>query len=51
MEVKQPFERVVCDHGSTVLRVCRAIVGPVDADDAWSDTFLSALKNCNRLSP
>jgi RNA polymerase sigma factor (sigma-70 family) len=39
-----PFERVVATHGSTVLRVCRAVVGPVDADDAWSETFLSALK-------
>jgi RNA polymerase sigma factor (sigma-70 family) len=35
---------VVSDHGDTVLRVCRVIVGPVDADDAWSETFLSALK-------
>ena len=26
------------------LRVCRAVLGPVDADDAWSETFLSALK-------
>jgi RNA polymerase sigma factor (sigma-70 family) len=42
--VKQPFEEVVSQHGSTVLRVCRAVVGPVDADDAWSETFLSALK-------
>lgn len=31
-------------HGATVLRVCRAVLGPVDADDAWSETFLSALK-------
>jgi RNA polymerase sigma factor (sigma-70 family) len=41
---KQPFERVVAEHGPTVLRVCRAVLGVVDADDAWSDTFLSALK-------
>ncbi len=41
---KQPFISVVSDHGATVLRVCRVIVGPVDADDAWSETFLSALK-------
>lgn len=32
------------DHGATVLRVARAVVGPVDADDAWSETFLSALR-------
>jgi RNA polymerase sigma factor (sigma-70 family) len=42
--VKQAFERVVSDHGTTVLRVCRAVLGPVDADDAWSETFLSAMK-------
>jgi RNA polymerase sigma factor (sigma-70 family) len=41
---KQPFETVVAVHGPTVLRVCRAVLGPVAADDAWSDTFLSALK-------
>jgi RNA polymerase sigma factor (sigma-70 family) len=44
VRVKQPFETVVADHGPTVLRVCRAVLGPVDADDAWSETFLSALK-------
>lgn len=27
-----------------VLRVCRALLGPVDAEDAWSETFLSALR-------
>ena len=26
------------------MRVCRAVLGPVDADDAWSETFLSAMK-------
>lgn len=40
----KPFEQVVADHGATVLRVCRAIVGAIDADDAWSETFLAALK-------
>ena len=43
MEISKPFESVVADHGATVLRVCRAVVGQVDADDAWSETFLSAL--------
>ncbi len=41
---KEPFERIVDRHGATVLRVCRAVVGPGDADDAWSETFLSALR-------
>lgn len=44
MKAKQPFEAVVEGHGPTVLRVCRAIVGPIDADDAWSETFLAAMK-------
>jgi RNA polymerase sigma factor (sigma-70 family) len=43
MTGKPPFESVVSVHGSTVLRVCRAVLGPADADDAWSETFLSAL--------
>jgi DNA-directed RNA polymerase specialized sigma24 family protein len=41
---KPPFDSVVAEHGLTVLRVCRAVLGPVDADDAWSETFLSAIK-------
>ncbi|NTW41935.1 MAG: RNA polymerase sigma factor, partial [Cellulomonadaceae bacterium] len=44
MSVKPPFETVVTRHGPTVLRVCRAVVGPVDADDAWAETFLAALR-------
>jgi RNA polymerase sigma factor (sigma-70 family) len=40
---KPPFEQVVTDHGPTVLRVVRAVVGPHDAEDAWSETFLSAM--------
>lgn len=39
-----PFEEVVRSQGATVLRVCRAVLGPADAEDAWSETFLSALK-------
>ncbi|HET9422526.1 MAG TPA: RNA polymerase sigma factor [Nocardioides sp.] len=38
------FEHIVAEHGTTVLRVCRAILGPVDADDAWSETFLAAMR-------
>ena len=39
----------MAEHGQTVLRVCRAVVGVVDADDAWSETFLSALEAYPRL--
>ncbi|WP_311836301.1 RNA polymerase sigma factor [Cellulomonas fimi] len=42
--MREPFENVVATHGATVLRVCRAVVGPVDADDAWAETFLAALR-------
>ena len=38
-------------HGPTVLRVCRAVVGPIAADDAWSETFLAALQAYPRLRP
>lgn len=42
---KIPFERAVRDHGPTVLRVCRAALGNgPDADDAYSETFLAALR-------
>lgn len=39
-----PFEQVVADYGPMVLRVCRAVLGPTDAEDAWSETFLAALR-------
>lgn len=39
-----PFEDLVTVHGPTVLRVCRALLGPADAEDAWSETFLAALR-------
>ena len=41
---KAPFEAVVERHAAVVLRVARAVVGPVDADDAWSETFLAAMR-------
>jgi RNA polymerase sigma factor (sigma-70 family) len=42
--MKQPFERIVEEHGATVLRVCRVILGVHDAEDAWSETFLAAMR-------
>src|SRR5258708_28586903 len=42
--MKQPFEKIVEQHGGIVLRVCRVIVGVHDAEDAWSETFLAALR-------
>ena len=45
----RPFEQIVTEYGPMVLQVCRAILGPLDADDAWSETFLSALTAYPRL--
>ena len=42
--MKRPFEEIVAEHGATVLRVCRAVLARPDADDAWSETFLAALR-------
>ena len=44
MSGKPPFDAVVARYGGMVLRVCRAVLTAADADDAWSETFLSALK-------
>ncbi|MFZ0165556.1 MAG: RNA polymerase sigma factor [Trebonia sp.] len=44
MVMKQPFEQVVEQHGGTVLRVCRVVLGVHDAEDAWSETFLAAMR-------
>ena len=44
-----PFSEVVERHGPMVWRVCSAVTGPVDADDAWSETFLAALRAYPRL--
>src|SRR5690625_2107398 len=50
MKMKHPFERAVEGHGETVLRVCRAVLGPgADAVDAWSETFLAALRSWPEL--
>ncbi|TVT25091.1 sigma-70 family RNA polymerase sigma factor [Amycolatopsis acidiphila] len=47
----KPFEQVVDEYGAMVLRVIRAVAGPADAEDAWSETFLSALKAYPALPP
>ncbi len=46
---ERPFEAVVAEHGPTVLRVCRAVLGPDAAEDAWSETFLAAMQAYDRL--
>lgn len=50
MTMRSPFEQAVQQYGETVLRVCRAVLGPgPDADDAWSETFLAALTSWPEL--
>jgi RNA polymerase sigma factor (sigma-70 family) len=49
--VLAPFEQVVDEHGPTVMRVCRAILERVDAEDAWIDTFVSAMRAYPDLPP
>lgn len=48
MTVK-PFEEIVVEHGPVVMRVCRALLGAADAEDAWSETFMSAMQAYPRL--
>lgn len=50
MSDKPPFEDIVTEHGRTVWRVCRAVLGAADADDAWSETFLAALRAYPQLA-
>ncbi len=45
MTTKPPFEELVTRHGPTVMRVCRALLGSQDAEDAWSETFIAALRH------
>ena len=40
----------MADYGSMVLRVCRAVLGHDESEDAWSETFLAALKAYPRLA-
>ena len=39
----------MAEYGPMVLRVCRAVLGRDEAEDAWSETFLAALKAYPRL--
>jgi RNA polymerase sigma factor (sigma-70 family) len=51
MTGKPTFETIVSTHGATVLRVCRSVVAAADAEDAWSDTFLAAMRAYPDLPP
>ncbi len=44
-----PFQRLLDDHGRDVHRFLVATVGPLDADDCYQETWLSALRAYPRL--
>lgn len=47
-----PFDPIATQHATTVLRVCRAVLGPTaDAEDAWSEAYLAALRAWPDLQP
>jgi RNA polymerase sigma factor (sigma-70 family) len=46
-----PFEAVVSEYGTTVLRVCRALLPLHDAEDAAADALLAALQAYPQLRP
>ena len=46
-----PFQRFMDAHAQDVLRLLVASVGRHDADDAFQETFLSALRAYPRLQP
>jgi RNA polymerase sigma factor (sigma-70 family) len=51
MVMTRLFDDVVAEHGPVVMRVCRALVGPHDGQDAWSETFLAAMRAYPDLRP
>lgn len=44
-----PFQRVLDVHADRVLRYLTAALGPVDADDAFQETFIAALRAYPKL--
>jgi RNA polymerase sigma factor (sigma-70 family) len=44
-----PFETFYAQHGGEVLRLLRRRLGATDADDAFQETFLRALRAYDRL--
>jgi RNA polymerase sigma factor (sigma-70 family) len=48
---QRPFQRFLDDHRELVWRYLVGMVGPVDADDCFQETFLAALRAYDRLRP
>src|SRR5688572_28644411 len=41
---RDPFQRFLDEHRAPVLAFLRSMVGPVDADDCFQETFMAALR-------
>jgi RNA polymerase sigma factor (sigma-70 family) len=46
---KLPFQRFLDQHREPVLAFLRALVGPVEADDCFQETFLAAMRGYERM--
>jgi RNA polymerase sigma factor (sigma-70 family) len=44
-----PFQRFLDQHREPVLSFLRAMVGPVDADDCFQETFIAAMRGYERM--
>src|SRR5688572_30779597 len=49
MASRDPFQRFLDEHRAPVLSFLRAMVGPVDADDCFQETFMAALRSYETL--
>ena len=47
--IKPPFQRFLDQHREPVLAFLRALVGPVEADDCFQETFIAALRGYDRM--
>lgn len=45
----EPFQSFLDEHGAAVLAFLRAMVGPVEADDCFQETFIAALRGYGSL--
>jgi RNA polymerase sigma factor (sigma-70 family) len=49
MAEREPFQAFLDEHRAAVLGFLRAMLGPHDADDAFQETFMAALRNYESL--
>jgi RNA polymerase sigma factor (sigma-70 family) len=46
---KPPFQRFLDEHREPVLAFLRSMVGPIEADDCFQETFLAAMRGYDRM--